>query len=72
MVLVQVNLLEVLENNIQLLLLQLELEVKVTTLLVVAVTLSCLLAAASERVFERPVRTAGRRLLARWMPPRGA
>jgi peptidoglycan/LPS O-acetylase OafA/YrhL len=41
-------------------------------LLVVAVTLSCLLAAASERVFERPVRTAGRRLLARWMPPRGA
>ena len=40
-------------------------------LLVVAVALSCLLAAASERLFERPVRTAGRRLLARWMPPRG-
>jgi peptidoglycan/LPS O-acetylase OafA/YrhL len=38
--------------------------------LVVGVALSCGLAAASERAFERPVRAAGRRLLARWLTPR--
>jgi peptidoglycan/LPS O-acetylase OafA/YrhL len=41
------------------------------TILVVGVALSCGLAAASERAFERPVRAAGRRLLGRWLPPRG-
>ncbi len=39
-------------------------------ILAVGVALSCALAAASERSFERPVRAAGRRLLSRWLPPR--
>jgi peptidoglycan/LPS O-acetylase OafA/YrhL len=39
-------------------------------ILVAGVGLSCGLAAASERAFERPVRTAGRRVLGRWLTPR--
>ena len=39
------------------------------TILFVSVVLSCGLAAASERAFERPVRAAGRRLLGRWLTP---
>ena len=38
--------------------------------LFVGVALSCGLAAASDRAFERPVRAAGRRLLRRWLMPR--
>jgi peptidoglycan/LPS O-acetylase OafA/YrhL len=39
-------------------------------ILAAGVTLSCLFAAASERHFERPVRAVGRRVLAKWLPPR--
>lgn len=39
-------------------------------ILAMGVALACLLAAASERHFERPVRAGGRRLLAGWIPPR--
>ncbi|MEY4712747.1 MAG: hypothetical protein RIS88_2197 [Pseudomonadota bacterium] len=39
-------------------------------ILATGVVLSCLLAAASERHLERPLRATGRRLLARWLPPR--
>lgn len=39
-------------------------------ILAAVVILSCLLAAASERHFERPLRAAGRRLFTRWLPPR--
>ena len=39
-------------------------------ILMAGVILSCLLAAASERHFERPLRAAGRGLLTRWLPLR--
>ncbi len=37
-------------------------------ILVAGVAISCGLAGASERMFERPLRAAGRRVLGRWLP----
>ncbi len=39
-------------------------------ILATGVALTCALAAASERSFERPLRSAGRRVLGKWLPAR--